>query len=228
MTSGETKAQRARPVVIFGAGNQGGLLHDCLEGDERWRPVAFVDEGKAGQTLHGLPILGLDQFDPAMTRDAFMAIGFPAERRRFVAGVESLKLNWQTFIDRRSMVSPRARLGHGCLVLSFAMVSSNVTIGSFCYVSSYSRVGAGSVVGDFTSLMAGSAAGHCVIGNDCIMGVNSSCTEGADLGDDVTVAPYTWVKRKVPSGSLVTGSPARVFRKPSAQTLPTEAEAKGA
>jgi acetyltransferase-like isoleucine patch superfamily enzyme len=203
----------ATPVVIVGAGNLGALLLDCLDSDERWRPVAFIDDGKAGRSLHGLPIFDSVSYDPGLCRHAFLAIGFPAERRMMQQKVAHLGLDWQTFIDRRSQVGSHAEIGVGSLVLSVAMVASGVRVGDFSYLSSYSYAGTCAVLGRFVALMAGATAGDCVVGDDCILGLKSACIDGAVLGSSVTVAPYTLVRKAVPDGSLVTGNPARIFRR---------------
>ncbi|MES1201268.1 MAG: hypothetical protein ABUS57_07435 [Pseudomonadota bacterium] len=206
-------ATELAPVVIVGAGNLGGLLADCLEGDRRWKPIAFIDEGKVGETVRGLPVFDVTSFDPRTTRDAFLAIGFPEERRRFKQRLDAMGLNWQTFIDRRAMVSELAEIGQGTLVLNFAMVASSARVGSFVYLGSYSGVGAGATIGDFVSVMGRASIGGCTIGADCLFGLNSACGDGADLGEGVTVAPYTWVRRPAPPHSLIAGNPARTFKR---------------
>lgn len=204
---------RPTPVVIAGAGKLGKLLVDCLDGDERWRPVAFIDDGQAGETCFGLPIYASDAYDPALTRHAFMAIGYPAMRRQMVARLERLGLDWRTFVDRRAMVGRHAVLGRGTLVLNFATIASTVRTGEFCYVSTYGHLGTGSVMGDYCSVLPSAGAGETVIGNDCTLGVHSSCLDHAVLGDGVTVGPYALVRQSVPAGALVAGVPARIVRR---------------
>ncbi len=200
-------------VVIVGAGKLGALLHDCLVGDDRWHCTGFIDDGKAGQTLHGLPIKSMADLQPAQGQPAFIAIGFPDVRRLMVERGNSLGLEWQTYIDRRSLVGQEAQIGMGTLILSFAMVASSVTIGDFAYLSSYSHVGSGSTIGAFTSLMASASIGETVVGEDCVIGLKSACLDGISLGDRVTVAPFTFVRRSVPSDRLVAGTPARTFKR---------------
>ncbi len=198
------------PVLIVGAGKLGALLYDCLFGDDRWQCVGFVDDGKAGQTLHGLPVIGLDDCGPGK---AFIAVGFPDVRRQMVAKGSRVGLEWQTYIDRRALVGPAAQVGRGCVILSFAMVSSSVTLGDFVYCSSYSHVGTGSSIGAYTSIMAGVSVGEAQVGEDCVLGLKSVCLDGISLGDRVTVAPMTFVRRSVASDMMVAGQPARPFRK---------------
>src|SRR5437868_6459627 len=100
-----------RDVLIAGAGNLGNVLLDCLDGDSRWRVVGFLDDAKtARETAFGLPVFHPDTYDTGRCRDAFIAVGAPAERAAFVSRLSSLGLSWLTYIDRRSHVSSRAAL----------------------------------------------------------------------------------------------------------------------
>jgi UDP-3-O-[3-hydroxymyristoyl] glucosamine N-acyltransferase len=200
-------------VVIAGAGKLGKLLFDCIDGDARWNVIGFIDDGRAGESCFELPVFSSEGYDRRLTRNAFMAVGYPAIRRQMVDRLAPLGLDWQTYIDRRCIVGRNAVLGRGTLVLSFAMVASGVRIGEFTYISSYANIGTGSVVGSFTSLMMGAGAGESVIGDDCVLGLRSACLDHAALGDGVTVAPYTLVRRAIPAGALVAGSPARIVER---------------
>ena len=208
------------PVVIAGAGNLGKLLIDCLEGDDRWRPIGFIDDGHAGETVCGLPVFGGADYDPGLTRNVLCAIGAPPMRRAMVERLAPLGLEWRTFVDRRSMVGRGAMLGRGVLVLSFAMIASGVRIGDFTYLSGYANVGTRAVIGDYCSVLGAASVGDSLVGNDCVLGLHSATVE-AQLGDGVTVAAHTLVRKTVPAGALVAGSPARIVRRsgPAKATL---------
>ncbi len=191
----------------------GKLLFDCIDGDDRWQVVGFIDDGHAGEMLFGLPVFAGDAYDVRLTRNAIMAVGYPATRRQMVERLAPLELDWCSYIDRRGMVGREAVIGRGAIVLSFAMVASGVRIGDFAYVSSYANVGTGSVIGAFTSVLMGATVGESVIGDDCVLGMRSGCLDFATLGDGVTLAPYTLVRKPIPAGALVAGSPARIVRR---------------
>lgn len=59
----------------------------------------------------------------------------------------------------------------------------------------------------------------CVVGDGCLIGMGSVLMEGAEIGSHSLVAAHSLVTQgmKVPPGSLVMGSPARVVRKLTAR-----------
>jgi carbonic anhydrase/acetyltransferase-like protein (isoleucine patch superfamily) len=203
-------------VVIVGAGKLGSLLLDCLEGDDRWDPVAFIDDGLAGGSLAGLPVFSTQSYDPSLCRDALLAVGFPHDRMRMVSRCQPLDLHWQTYVDRRSQVGSRATVGRGSIFLSFSMLASDAVVGEFTYFSSYSHAGAGAKLGDFNSLMGGAAIGGCVVEDGCTFGLRSACLDGASIGAGATIAPYAFVRRSVPPAGMAVGNPARIVARQAA------------
>ncbi|WP_428034827.1 hypothetical protein [Amphritea sp.] len=200
-----------KEVVIFGAGALGAILYDCLAGDDRWVCTAFHDDGKAGQTLYGLPILGTGPDQLKAGQSVFMALGDPSVRRAVVERLRPRDLVWEIFVDRRSMVGPNAKIGEGSIVLCQAVIASSVVIDPFTWCGTGSQIGGGSTIGAFSSVLSGAFVTGSVIGEECILGLRSLCSTGARLGNRVTVGPATVLHRPIPEGAFVIGNPARVF-----------------
>lgn len=200
-----------REVVIFGAGSLGAILYDCLAGDERWVCTGFHDDGKSGQSLYGLPILGTSPDQLRAGQSVLMAIGDPGVRRAVVERLRPRELVWETFVDRRSMVGPNAKIGQGVIVLSLAVIASSATIDQFTWCGTGSQIGGGSTIGAFSSVLSGAFVTGAVVGKECILGLRSLCATGTRLGNRVTVGPATVVHRPIPDGAFVIGNPARVF-----------------
>lgn len=54
----------------------------------------------------------------------------------------------------------------------------------------------------------------CTIGSNCLIGINAVVLNGAEIGDDCIIGANSLVTegKKIPSGSLVLGSPGKVVR----------------
>lgn len=70
------------------------------------------------------------------------------------------------------------------------------------------------VVGDYCTLGHGAMVHACTIGNECLIGMRSVILDGAEIGDQCLVAAGSVVtpRTKIPAGSMVMGSPAKVKR----------------
>lgn len=64
--------------------------------------------------------------------------------------------------------------------------------------------------------MGGGRRGTPVIGNRVYIGLNSTIVGGINIGDDVLIAPNTFVNEDVPSHSIVIGNPCKIISKANA------------
>ena len=89
-------------------------------------------------------------------------------------------------------------LGHpyGITVNSGAMLGMNVNLHKGCTIGQENR---------------GKRKGTPTIGNCVSVGINSSIVGKITVGDDVLIAPNTYVNFDVPSHSIVLGSPGRII-----------------
>lgn len=80
------------------------------------------------------------------------------------------------------------------------------------------------VVGKNLTMLKGSTIGNSktgrvgapVIGDNCYIGLNSSVVGGVRIGNDVMIAPNTFVNFDVPDGALVLGNPGVIHMKEKA------------
>ncbi|MEK9773381.1 MAG: gamma carbonic anhydrase family protein [Opitutae bacterium] len=71
------------------------------------------------------------------------------------------------------------------------------------------------VVGKYVTVGHGAVIHACEIGDECLIGMNSTILDGAKIGPQTVVAAGSLVPKgmKVPAGSLVVGVPALIKRK---------------
>lgn len=85
-------------------------------------------------------------------------------------------------------------------------------------------VSRGAIIGDNVTMLKGSTigmssgkqAGIPKIGNRVYIGINSTLVGGIVVGDDVVIAPNTFVNQDIPSHSVVVGNPCVVIHKDNA------------
>jgi len=72
----------------------------------------------------------------------------------------------------------------------------------------------GTYIGEACSITHHCTIHGCTIGDNCLIGINSTIMDGAVIGDNSIVAPHTLVREgvNIPPNSIVVGSPGRVAK----------------
>lgn len=88
----------------------------------------------------------------------------------------------------------------------------NITISPFAEIGNNVNIMKGATVG----YAGGKKPGAPKIGNCVYIGLNSTVLGGITIGDDVMIAPNTFINTDVPSHSVVIGNPATIIPKENA------------
>ena len=130
-------------------------------------------------------------------------------------------------------------LGEGVYLARTAVVVGDVTLGdhasvwyqavlrgdiNYIKVGDYSNIQDGAVIhladeypceiGDWVTVGHGAVVHACKVGDECLIGMNSTILDGAEVGAQSIVGANALVTQdtKIPEGSLVLGSPAKAVR----------------
>ena len=130
-------------------------------------------------------------------------------------------------------------LGAEVYLASTAVVVGDVTLGdhssvwyhavlrgdiNYIKVGAYSNIQDGAVIhladeypceiGDWVTVGHSAVVHACKVGDECLIGMNSTILDGAEIGEQSIVGANALVTQgtKIPKGSLVLGSPAKVVR----------------
>ena len=88
----------------------------------------------------------------------------------------------------------------------------NITISPYASIGRNVNILKGATVG----ISQGKRPGAPTIGNSVYIGINSTIIGGVKIGDDVMIAPNTFINCDIPSHSVVIGSPCKVIPKENA------------
>lgn len=105
-------------------------------------------------------------------------------------------------------IKTSTRIGPG-----FVMVHPyNITITPYATLGKNVNILKGATIG----ISNGKRAGAPTIGDSVYIGINSTIIGGVNIGDDVMIAPNTFVNCDIPSHSVVIGSPCKIISKDDA------------
>ncbi|MBO5613533.1 MAG: serine acetyltransferase [Prevotella sp.] len=111
-----------------------------------------------------------------------------------------------------SVELPRSvKLGKGALLLHPYSITFNTT----CVIGDNVTILKGATIGESKTGKIGSP----IIGNNVYIGLNSTVVGNIHIGNDVMIAPNTFVNFDVPDGALVLGSPGVIHEKEKASKL---------
>ncbi len=103
----------------------------------------------------------------------------------------------------------KTQIGCGLVIVHFGFIAVNneVTIGDNCTLYP------GVVVG---MSFRGEKRGNPIIGNNVWIGANAVVVGNVSIGNDVLIAPLSYVNFDVPDHSIVIGNPAKIIRRENA------------
>ena len=102
----------------------------------------------------------------------------------------------------------------GVRIAREAMVVGDVTIGEDSCVLFYASIEGDVVIGDNVTIGHQAIIHGCTVGDRTLIGMAATILDGAEIGCDCIVGAGSLVTKhtRVPDGSLVLGSPAKVVR----------------
>ena len=105
-------------------------------------------------------------------------------------------------------IKTNTQIGEGfCMIHPY-----NITVSPFAVLGKNVNMYKGSTIGVNT----GNPQGAPTIGNCVQIGINATVIGGITIGDDVLIAPNTFVNCDVPSHSVVVGNPCKIHPKENA------------
>lgn len=190
-----------RDILVVGGGGHARSVIDVLEAEGRFAVAGVVAAtAPPGHSLFGYPWLGTDNdLAPlvAQCRFAVVAVGQlprPTVRMSLFQKLVDLGAELPVIKSPHAIVSPRASLERGTVVMHGAVVNAGAAIGENCIVNSMALVEHDTIVGNHCHVATGAR-----INGGCTVGAESFIGSGAILFQRAQVP----VRSVVSAGSIV-------------------------
>jgi len=221
-----------RDIVIVGVGGSSRDLIELIEALNQdastWNIIGIVDDDPVvhGSTVFGYPVLGSTGLLVSGSLGlVHVAIGVANERQLLIRKEirKGLRLPadlYPILVHPSAVVSSRAHLSEGAVIMSGVSCSGRVKIGTGVLILQNSAIGHDAIVGDFASISINvSVGGSASIGEGAYLGINCSILPGRRIGKESVIGMGAVIIRDIPNFCVAAGNPGRLLSMPSEYLL---------
>ena len=209
-------------VIIGGRGNGtviASTIEDCAKAGCDVECAGFLNDDET--EINGYPVLGKirNGYWKKLPEDhkfiyAMSNIKQAPERYELLCDLDIPTKRFATIIHPSAVVSDKAEIGNGVVLMPFTLISPNVVIGNHTQMYAQSFVGHDTKIGEMVFIANNASIGGRVdVMKGAHIGSNSSIIERAVLGEFSIVGLGTVVLKDVEKFEKVVGNPAKIIGK---------------
>ncbi|MGH9210580.1 MAG: acetyltransferase [Acidimicrobiales bacterium] len=204
-----TRSDGSGQLFLFGAGGHAKVILEILE-ESGVEVAGLFDDGSTGDRIWSYEIRSFPGQFSVESDVMIIAIGSNTSRR---LKADSLQVRYGLAIHPSVIISARARIGAGTVVMAGVTINSDSEIGQHCIVNTSASIDHDCLVEDYAHVSPNATlCGNVRVGEGSQVGAGSVVIPGVSIGSWATVGAGSVVIRDVPDGATVVGNPASVLR----------------
>lgn len=198
-------------IFLYGASGHAKVICEILESQHRILH-GLIDDNPLVTSLLDYPVYNNIQQAAVAADDQFIiSIGNNRIRKTVAA-----KLNGSQFataIHSSAIISPRAAVGEGTVVMPNVSVNVHSNIGRHVILNTNCSIDHDCVIEDFVHISPNAAlAGGVKVGEGTQVGIGACVMQNVTIGKWATVGAGAAIIRDVPDYAVVVGNPGRVIK----------------
>lgn len=200
-------------VFLFGAGGHAKVILEILEA-EGCKIGGLFDQNTAAGPIWEYEVATFpDGFDHEAD-ELIIAVGHNTVRRTLVQSLDGVQ--YGRAIHPSAVISPRAQIGVGTVVMAGVKINADARIGEHCIVNTGAEIDHDCVIGDYAHISPGvTLCGTVEVGEGTHVGAGAVAIPGRRMGAWTTVGAGAVVVRDIPDNVTVVGNPTRLLHKPT-------------
>lgn len=199
-------------MYLYGASGHAKVVMDILEA-QGMEVEGLVDDNPELAELMGIPVLhSAEGLSPLI-----ISIGGNAIRKKIAEG---LSCQFGKAVHPTAIVSSRAEIGCGSVVMQGAIVQTCVRVGCHCIINTGASVDHECVVGDYVHLSPHSTlCGNVCVGEGTWIGAGATVIQGVRIGRWSVVGAGTVVTKDIPDGVIAVGNKCHIIKEANMNML---------
>lgn len=195
-------------MYLYGASGHAKVIMDILSACHL-NLEGFIDDNPQLNDLLGVPVI----HEPMRGADYLISIGSNQARRTVASKLHTYARHFITAVHPSAVVSPRATVGEGSVVMQGAIIQTCAQIGKHCIINTGASVDHECVIGDFVHISPhATLCGNVQVGEGSWVGAGATIIQGISIGKNSVVGAGSVVTHNVPDGVLVVGNRAKIIK----------------
>lgn len=193
-------------MILYGASGHAKVIIEILEAIGEKIDFIVDDNPNLSELLGYKVFRNTGEYESAI-----VSIGSCQIRKKVV---EQLKVShWAKAIHPSAVISSRACVAEGSVVMANAVVNSCAQIGKHCIVNTGATIDHDCVIGDYVHVAPGAhISGGVTVGECTWIGVGTCVKQGVKIGKGCMIGAGSVVVKDIPDGVVAFGSPCKVVR----------------
>lgn len=198
-------------MFLYGASGHGKVIEDILSVNGIVTQ-GFIDDNKSLKVFSNKPVFHslIDSHFNAAIDKIIVSIGNNLIRKQLT---ESLHVNFGIGIHTSAVLSARAKIGEGSVVMANTTINADSTVGKHCIINTNASIDHDCVIEDFAHISPNVAlAGDVHVGEGTHLGIGSCVIQGVRIGKWVIIGAGSVIIADVPDFAVVVGNPGRILK----------------
>jgi acetyltransferase EpsM len=198
-----------REICLYGASGHGKVIKDIALSQNK-KAIFFFDDNPNLESFKSVPVLSSKNIGKFLRFNFIVSIGDNLIRKKIS---NSIKVNFDTLIDVKSIISETVIIKEGTVVMPFAIINADSTIGRHCIINTSSIVEHDCIIEDFVHISPNATiTGGVTIGEGAHVGAGAIIIPGIKVGKWVTIAAGAVIIKDVPDYAVIVGNPGRIIK----------------